>query len=157
MQRRHLLIAAAGTGLFARLAQAHHGWSNFDETQPVYLEGRAAQVRWRNPHAEILLELEPQLALPPDLARRPLPPQAAPVDGPALLARAALPQRPDRRWTVELAPLTRLGAWGLGEIAPGAELSVVGFVQKQPQGEARLRAEYLFVGGKAYGLRSAPA
>ena len=156
MRRRHLLIAAAGTGLFSRIARAHHGWSSFDQERPIWLEGRAAEVRWRNPHAELVLELNAPLVLPADLAKRPVPPQSVPVPGEALLARAALPRRPDRRWTVELAPLTRLGAWKLEEIRPGAALGVVGYTYEKEQGEPRLRAEYLFLGGKVYGMRSAP-
>ncbi|MFM1856275.1 MAG: hypothetical protein RLZ83_1584, partial [Pseudomonadota bacterium] len=67
---------------------AHHGWSSFDQQRPLYLAGRAARVAWRNPHAELELELDPGLRLPPDLAQRRLPAQTAPVDGPALLAAA---------------------------------------------------------------------
>lgn len=159
MRRRPLLIAAAAAsaGLFPPLLRAHHGWSSFDQDRPLYLEGRAVQVRWRNPHAELVLELGERPALPPDLAQRPVPPQSAPVDGRALLGRAALPTRKDRRWTVELAPLTRLRAWGLDEIEPGTALAVVGFTFEKEQGEALLRAEYVFLDGKAYAMRSAPA
>ena len=68
-----------------------------------------------------------------------------------------LPTRRDRRWQVELAPLTRMQAWGVEELKPGAEIGVLGFTFTGEQGEAVLRAEYLFVGDKAYGLRSSPA
>ena len=37
-------------------AQAHHGWSSFDQTRPLYLEGQALKVQWANPHAELQLE-----------------------------------------------------------------------------------------------------
>lgn len=114
-------------------------------------------MAWRNPHAELQLELPDNLALPADLAKRPLPRQSAAVDGAALLAQARLPTRRDRRWEVELAPLTRMQAWGVEEIKPGAEIAVLGFTFAGEQGQAVLRAEYLFVGDKAYGLRSSPA
>ena len=45
----------------------------------------------------------------------------------------------------------------MAEIKPGTTLSVVGFIFKEEKGEPILRAEYLFVDGKAYGLRSSPA
>jgi hypothetical protein len=154
MQRRTLLLAAAGT---PGLALAHHGWSSFDQDRPIYLEGRAAKVRWQNPHAELDLEVSPGLKLPDDLASRPLPAQSSPIDGKALMAKASLPKRTDKVWEIELAPLTRMEAWKVAEIKPGTTLSVLGFTLQQEQGEPVLRAEYLFVGGKAYGLRSSPA
>jgi hypothetical protein len=147
----------AGLSVLSLPVLAHHGWSGFDQERPLYLEGRAAKVLWRNPHGEIELELPPNLVLPADLKQRALPKQSAAVDGPGLLARAQLPTRRDKRWEIELAPLSRLQAWGVEEIKPGAELSVLGYAAPGEAGEPVLRAEYLFVGGKAYGLRSSPA
>ncbi|WP_382326602.1 hypothetical protein ACFJGX_16815 [Hydrogenophaga sp. UC242_50] len=43
------------------------------------------------------------------------------------------------------------------EVKTGASLSTVGFTFKDEKGEAILRAEYVFLEGKAYGLRSSPA
>jgi hypothetical protein len=154
MRRRTLLA----TGLTAAVpAWAHHGWSSFDQGRPIYLEGKAAKVSWRNPHAELELELPAELRLPADLATRTLPPQSAPVDGAALLKAAQLPTRKDRRWHIELAPLTRMDAWKVPEIKVGDAVGVLGFTFAAEKGDAVLRAEYLFVGGKAYGLRSSPA
>jgi hypothetical protein len=48
-------------------------------------------------------------------------------------------------------------AWAVPEIRPGAQLGVLGFTLTDEKGEAVLRAEYLFVDGKAYGLRSSSA
>lgn len=152
--RRHFVLAVLAA---PALARAHHGWSSFDQDRPIYLEGKATQVRWRNPHAELKLELTPGLKLPADLAARALPAQSAPVDGKALLAKASLPTRADKVWDIELAPLTRMDAWKVAEIKPGTVLSVLGFTFKDEKGDAILRAEYLFVEGKAYGLRSSPA
>ena len=104
-----------------------------------------------------MLEVPAGLKVPADLAQRTLPAQTAPVDGKALLARAVVPTRKDRKWEIELAPLTRMEAWKVAEIKPGTTLSVVGFIFKEEKGESILRAEYLFVDGKAYGLRSSPA
>lgn len=155
MQRRHFL--ATSPALLALPAWAHHGWSSFDQNRPIYLEGKARKVVWRNPHVEFELELPAELKLPADLARRPVPAQSAPVDGPKLLAAAQLPKRKDKVWEIELAPLTRMEAWQVAEIKPGTELSVLGFTFNDEKGEPVLRAEYLWVGGKAYGLRSSPA
>lgn len=156
MQRRPML---AGSALFCLLrpAFAHHGWSSFDQARPLYLEGKAASVAWRNPHAELVLEVAPDLKLPADLATRVLPAQSAPVDGAALLKAAQLPTRKDRRWTIELAPLSRMNAWQVVEIRPGDAIGLLGFSFAGEKGDAILRVEYLFAGGRTYGLRSSPA
>lgn len=126
MERRLVLLGATLAALAPR-AWAHHGWSSFDQQRPLWLEGRATQVWWRNPHAELDLQLPDKLALPAGLKQRKLPAQSAGVDGPALLARAELPRRADKRWRVELAPLTRMQAWQVAEIKPGDSLGVLGF------------------------------
>ena len=162
ISRRHF-VAAAATGCAAPLlvalpsaAWAHHGWSSFDQDRPIYLEGKVAAARWQNPHAELMLDVTPALALPAGLAQRAVPAQSAGVDGPGLLARAVVPNRKDRRWELELAPLTRMSAWQVPQIKAGDSVSAVGFTTKDEAGDAVMRVEYLFVGGKAYGLRSNP-
>lgn len=158
MQRRHAAVSLALAPLFHLVpARAHHGWSSFDQTRPIYLEGTARDVRWRNPHAELKLELAAGLKLPADLATRTVPAQAAPVDGPALLKAAQLPTRKDAVWDIELAPLSRMGAWQVPEIKAGDRLAVLGFTFAGEKGDAILRVEYLFAGGRTYGLRSSPA
>lgn len=159
MQRR-LFIATplAAPLMFSLPARAHHGWSSFDQNRPLYLEGKATQVAWRNPHVELKLEIPNEgLKLPADLASRRLPAQSAPVDGPALLKAAQLPTRKDRRWEVELAPLARMESWAVPEIKVGDSLAVLGFTFSGEKGDAVLRVEYLFMGGKTYALRSSPA
>ena len=103
------------------------------------------------------LELPADPKLPPDLASRKLPAQSAGVDGPALLKAAQLPARKDRVWEIELAPLTRMDAWKVPEIKVGDTIGVLGFTFAGEKGDAVLRAEYLFIGGQVYGLRSSPA
>ena len=156
MQRRTALSLALLPGLLP-LARAHHGWSSFDQDRPIYLQGRVQSVRWQNPHAEVVLELPANLSLPADLAQRALPAQTSPVDGKALLAKAQLPRRKDRRWEVEFAPLSRMQAWKVSPLKVGEEVAVLGFTFQDEKGEAILRVEYLFVGSQVYGLRSNPA
>ena len=153
MQRRHILLAAAALPLAAR---AHHGWSSFDLARPLWLEGRAANVVWRNPHVEFDLEVAAELKLPSDLTQRSVPPQSASVDGPGLLKAATLPTRRDKRWHIELAPLSRVEAWKVPEVKNGDLVSMLGFAFAGEKGDAVLRVEYLWVGGKAYGMRSSP-
>ena len=154
----HRRIVLALPLTLALPAGAHHGWSSFDQERPLYLEGIAAKVSWANPHAELELELPAAgLKLPADLARRSLPAQTAPVDGAALLKAAQLPTRKDRRWEIELAPISRLQSWRVPEIKVGDSVAMLGFAFKGEQGAAVLRVEYLFVAGKTYGLRSSPA
>jgi len=155
MQRRHLL--AGGTLLALQPTWAHHGWSSFDQSRPIYLEGKAVSVAWRNPHAEMVLEVPVDLTLPADLASRTLPAQSAPVDGAALLKAATLPTRKDRRWEVELAPLFRMNAWQVAEIKPGDTVSLLGFTFAGEKGQPIVRVEYLWSGNTVAGLRSSPA
>lgn len=150
---RRVFVAAA---LVSPAAFAHHGWSSFDQGRPIYLQGRVAKVAWRNPHVEFDLEVAPDVKVPPDLKSRPVPAQSASVDGPKLLAAATVPDRKDRMWHIELAPLTRIQAWKLEELRPGTQVELVGFTFGGEKGDAVLRAEYVFVGGKAYGMRSSP-
>src|SRR5687767_9846518 len=121
MKRRTWLLAAASVPLLAR---AHHGWSSFDQDRPVYLQGRVASVKWQNPHAELILELPADYRLPADLAARNVPAQSASVDGKGLLAKAVAPTRKDRRWEIELAPLTRMEAWKVAPVPVGATIGV---------------------------------
>jgi len=154
IQRRTLLLAAVAAPVAAR---AHHGWSSFDVDRPLFLQGRVVASKWQNPHAELDLELAADYKVPADLANLAVPAQSASVDGKALLAKAVAPTRRDRRWHIELAPLTRLNDWKLQPIAVGSTVGLLGYTFKEEKGEPILRAEYVFVGGKAYGLRSSPA
>lgn len=151
MRRRSFLLALPLPAL------AHHGWSSFDQDRPIYLVGTAERVRWANPHAELVLARDLKAALPADLAQRKPPAQTAPVDGAALFAKAQLPKRADAQWEVELAPLTRMSAWGVPEIKLGQRIELLGFTFKDEAGSATLRAEFVWVDGKAFGLRSSPA
>ena len=158
MQRRSFIVATgAASGIVPLVARAHHGWSSFDQERPLYLEGTADKVAWVNPHAEVMLRVPAGLALPADLKARPLPKQSAGPDGVKVLAATALPKRRDAVWEVELAPISRLQAWQVAEIKAGQPLSVIGYTFTDEKGAAVLRAEYLFVDGKAYALRSSPA
>lgn len=159
MQRRDLLkssVVLSVAGVYWPV-WAHHGWSSFDQDRPIYLEGKVVKSTWQNPHAELEIDVPAGLKLPADLVRRALPAQTAPVDGKALLAKAVVPARQDKRWEIELAPLGRMQAWNVAEIKPGTSIAVLGFTLVGEKGDAVVRAEYLFVGDKTYALRSGPA
>jgi Family of unknown function (DUF6152) len=155
MHRRTVLLASLTS--LPLPALAHHGWSSFDQNRPLWLQGKAVKVAWKNPHAEFDLNVAANLALPPDLASRTVPAQSAPVDGPGLLRAARLPTRRDRRWHIELAPISRLEAWKVPPVKDGDEVGLLGFSFAEEKGEALMRVEYLFHAGQVFGLRSAPA
>ena len=155
MNRRSILVAAAAIVTTTRNAFAHHGWSSFDEKKPLYLQGKVTRSKWQNPHAELELA-NTGASMPADLAARRVPPQSAPIDAAQVLAAARPPTRAARAWTIELAPLTRMQAWGVREIKAGDEIEVVGYTFAGDKGEPILRVEFLFAGGNAYGLRSSP-
>jgi hypothetical protein len=152
MHRRTLLIAGLGVAL---PAAAHHGWSSFNQDQPLYLEGRLKSVQWRNPHAEGVIEVAAGLALPADLAGRKLPAQQQAVDTTAILARSRVPADAAGDWEVEFAPLSRMEAWSVTPLKAGDRVELIGYAGVA--GKPRLmRVEYLIVQGRAAGLRSAP-
>jgi hypothetical protein len=156
MTMKRLTFAAAC--LLAASAFAHHGWSSFDQDKPVYLHGTIKSVRWSNPHAEAVIQVAPDVKLPGDLAQRPLPKQSQTVDAPGIAKKVQLPPNPAGEWQLELAPMTRMQAWGMGT-APkvGDRIEVIGYTGPVENGRRVLRAEYLFLDGRAAGLRSGPA
>ncbi len=134
---------------------AHHGWSSFDESRPIYLAGVVKSIKWQNPHAEITITLATDLKLPADLAKRSTPVQAASVDGAKIISSAALPKKRGD-WVLELSPMSRIEAWKVSEPKVGDMIAAVGFTFKDEKGASLARIEYLMVGDKLYGLRSMP-
>ena len=144
---------------FAPGLLAHHGWSSFDESRPLYFEGKITSLKWQNPHVELTMVLTDRLALPASLAKRALPQQVQAVDGAKILANAALPKARGE-WELELAPLTRVEAWKVAKPQVGDTFAAVGYTfkdEKKHDGKQIARVEYLIVGDKLYGLRSMPA
>ena len=98
MNRRQFLfslpLAVPPFALFAHSAFAHHGWNSFDETRPLYIEGRVKSVKWQNPHAELVVSMSADARVPADLATRKMPAQTINVDAAKILAAAAPPKRP---------------------------------------------------------------
>ena len=136
-------------------AVAHHGWSGFDETKPIYLEGIVKRVKWQNPHAEVILEVN-RAEPPAALTRFAIPKQAAQVDAVTILGTAKAPTRKDSQWEIEFAPITRMDAWKVTPIKVGEKIAVVGYTFKDEKGEATLRVEFLIGNGKVTPLRSSP-
>ena len=158
MQRRHFFpaIAALVSAPLSLRLFAHHGWSSFDETRPLYIVGKVKSLKWQNPHAEIVISVAADAGLPADLATRNVPPQTAPVNGAKILAAATLPMKRGD-WTIELSPMTRIDAWKVPTPKISDTVAAVAYSFKDEKGEAFARVEYLIIGGKFYGLRSLPA
>ncbi|MDZ7652424.1 MAG: DUF6152 family protein [Burkholderiaceae bacterium] len=153
MHRRFILAAALAAA--ALPAVAHHGWSSFNQDQPLYIEGRIKSVQWRNPHAEAVVEVAPALKLPGDLAQRKMPAQSQNVDGAAIVGKTQLPPAAAGDWEVEFAPLSRMEAWQVAPLKAGDRIELIGY-SGVPGKPKLMRVEYLIVNGQAYGLRSSP-
>jgi len=161
VQRRRLMQASLGACtlpafLLAAPAHAHHGWGSFDTGRPIFLGGEVTRSVWANPHVMIEITVPSGMQVPSDLATRAVPSQRAALDDQAILAATVAPTRRDATWEVELAPLFRMQAWGVEPVKVGQQVMVVGYTFPEERGRPILRAEYLFVGDKAYGLRSNP-
>ena len=150
---RVLLVSVLA--LFGNAPFAHHGWSSFDETKPIYLEGIVKSVKWKNPHAEFMLEVN-GVTPPAALTRFAVPKQSANIDAVTILGTAKAPTRKDKVWEIELAPITRMDSWKVVPIKVGEKVSVVGYTHKDEKGEAILRVEFLIGNGKVTPLRSSP-
>ncbi len=154
---RYRTILAAALIAVAQPVLAHHGWSSFDQNQPLYLEGTVKSVQWRNPHAEAVVAVADDLKLPPaDLAQREMPAQRQFVDSVALLGKTQVPEVAGGDWEIEFAPLSRMEAWGITPLRVGDRVELIGYAGV-PGKPKLLRVEYLIVDGQTYGLRSAPA
>jgi hypothetical protein len=154
MNRRYFVQLTIGA-LFAAPVLAHHGWSSFDQDKPLYLSGTLTQVRWQNPHAEVMLRVD-ATKLPDGIASRTVPAQQQSVDGAGILKKVQVPANAAGIWEVEFAPLSRMQAWGLSQPPKvGDRIEVIGYGLAD-ENKRLLRAEYLFVNGKAYGFRSSP-
>lgn len=155
MHRRPLLAALATFVAFP--SRADHGWEAYDQAPPIYLEGEVATLLWSDPHAHLELTPDPGARVPPDLRQRIVPRQQAKIDTAALLARASVPVHSNKIWRVQLASLARLSVWDVPRPKIGDRLGVIGYPGPEVEQMLTLRAEMLFIGDKAYPLRSDPA
>ena len=154
MKLRNFIYLISGA-LLAAPVLAHHGWSSFDQDKPLYLTGTLTQVRWQNPHTEVMLRAD-AVKLPEGLATRTVPAQQRSVDGAGILKKVQVPANAAGVWEIEFAPLSRMQAWGLSEpLKVGDRIEVIGY-GLAGDNKRVLRAEYLFVNGKAYAFRSSP-
>jgi hypothetical protein len=155
MKRRYFIHLTVGA-LLAAPVLAHHGWSSFDQDKPLYLSGTLTQVRWQNPHTEVMLRVD-ATKLPEGIASRTVPAQQQSVDGAGILKKVQVPANAAGVWEIEFAPLSRMQAWGLSQpLKVGDRVEVIGYGMADDSNKRLLRAEYLFVNGKAYAFRSSP-
>lgn len=158
MLRRRFVLSGSALAVASMHvdALAHHGWSSFDESRPLYIGGKVKAVKWQNPHAEIVITVASDASLPADLARMSAPAQTSNVDGAKVLAAAQLPRRRGD-WTIELSPMTRINAWKVPQPKVGDTVAAVAYSFPDEKGDMFARVEYLIIGGQLYGLRSNPA
>jgi hypothetical protein len=155
VKRRNFIYLLSGA-LLAAPVLAHHGWSSFDQDKPLYLSGTLTQVRWQNPHTEVMLRAD-AVKLPEGIATRPVPAQQQSVDAAGILKKVQVPANAAGVWEIEFAPLSRMQAWGLSQpLKVGDRIEVIGYGLADDSNKRLLRAEYLFVNGKAYAFRSSP-
>lgn len=51
-------VSAFAYMLLSSLAWAHHGWSSYDANKVMKFDAALAEVRYRNPHAEVEVDYE---------------------------------------------------------------------------------------------------
>lgn len=63
MRRINSLISAIVTLIFVSPGIAHHGWSSYDEKNPIKIEGTIQKSSYKNPHGTIQLQSQEEKAL----------------------------------------------------------------------------------------------
>ncbi|MGG3571994.1 DUF6152 family protein [Bacillus gobiensis] len=118
--------------------QAHHGWSYFDTSQPLYFSGTVVEVNWKNPHPELIIRVPDKLTLPENIKEIDVPPELEELNFQNTLENLKVLPSPGGNWTLILAPTTRLNEWGMPE-APqtGEEIAVFGYISCDSQKEVR--------------------
>jgi hypothetical protein len=56
--RINTFLAGLGLALFTLTATAHHGWSSYDANKTLKIEAPLVEVRYRNPHAEVVIDYQ---------------------------------------------------------------------------------------------------
>ena len=103
---------------------AHHGWGFYNTDTPLLFNGRLVAVNYTNPHPEVTIEVVEGAELDPALL--PIPDELAAL-GFASVAAKAKPAAAGR-WTLDLAPISRLNRWGMPrEPRVGDLVQAVGF------------------------------
>ena len=105
-------------------AQAHHGWSGYDESKPMTLTGVVKSSGYENPHSYVDLQVDEG---------------KGPGSG--------------KVWHAVLAPPSRMEARGITKeaIKPGATVTVTGFPDKAKPNEVKI--EQMTISGKNYEIR----
>lgn len=52
---RRLALTIACSLAFGGFVAAHHGWSSYDQTRPLTVDGTIKTSRWANPHGTVTL------------------------------------------------------------------------------------------------------
>lgn len=156
LTRRALLGAAAFSPLLGRAQVGPIRPGPWDESKPVYLEGEVTVIIWSEPQPHLEIIHDGLGGLPPDLARRPVPKQKDPIDIASILSRAVLPVHRGL-WYVALPTLARLSAWDVPRPRIKQVIGLVGFPGPPVTGTPAVLAEVIFIGGRAYPMRSDPA
>jgi len=124
---RYLIRALCfAPAVLATAVLAHHGWGGYDTDKPVYVTGKIVEVRWRNPHPQIVIVVTETPAA--RAQSMPVPPELTEL-GFGQVFRNAQPFTQTGRFELDLAPLGRLTEWGM-HAAPkiGEQLNAIAFL-----------------------------
>lgn len=138
-------------------AWAEHGWQPYDKLPPLYLEGEVTTIIWADPHPYLELAHKARARLPADLRLRPIPRTRDDARVAQLLAQARVPPAQERLWRVELPSLAQLSRWGAPRPKINQVISVIGFAGPPLKDTPTISAELMFVGERAFPLRTEPA
>lgn len=112
--RRAFILGACSVALFgaatwAPPAKAHHGWGFYDTNRPLLFNGTLVEVDYTNPHPEVTIEIADGVSLDP--SSLPVPEELSALGFADVVAKAKVAS--PGRWTLDLAPISRLNRWGM--------------------------------------------
>jgi hypothetical protein len=150
-----LLVACLALNMAMPLtAQAHHGWSSYDLTRPIYVEGEVTEVIWSNPHVEVLLKTAPDLAVPAGFAQTGLPEMLEQVGGRDSVQNVRVPSEQGKTWRIEFAPIARMGGYNMSRRPEtGTRMAFVGYISRTLCDEMRVEL-VIYADGDMYPMRN---
>lgn len=145
--RRVIAATTATTALMMTaplaVANAHHGWAEFDTTAAYYVAGTITDVAWADPHVEVTMRVEDP-NVPAGLANRELPGDLEQIGGRDTLRVTRNYDGGQPEMHLVLAPIGYLQRWGLDRrLQSGERMEAVGFLNREHADE--FRPEVIFV------------
>ena len=130
------LGAVVASVLVASPASAHHGWDEFDTTRAYYISGTISEIDLGYPHSHVTIALD-GAPVPDGFSQRELPAEIEQMGTRDSLEAVRPYDQDEQELELVLPDPDYLDRWGMGELADGDWLEMVGFVNADHPTEYR--------------------